>query len=313
MPGAARAAVITEARPADRRRIEVRGAFDLGQSIRFGFGQRESTEDDVMRLAFVVDGYREQVGVAVRQQAPGVLDLEISGIAGLNTDLRGADVREAVDRQVARVLSVDVDSTGFDGLGARDPLIGRLQKARPGLRPPLFYSAYEALAWSVLSARRPHRQMAALRDSLGAAHGAAVEVAGQSLPVFPTPEQLLAVEEFPGLPDIKLRRLHGVARAALDGRLDTANLRALPPEVAAAQLQELEGIGPFYAQLVVIRALGHTDVLPSAEPTVLQVAGRLLGGEQPLSQDEFATLAAAWAPWRTWAAVAVRAAGPLLI
>jgi DNA-3-methyladenine glycosylase II len=279
------------------------GRFALGESIRFGFGQRDSREASVMRLGFVLDGYSEQVGVAVEQDPSGTLSLTVTG----------SDDLTSVARHVARVLSVDVDGTAWDGLGGKDPLIGRLQAARPGLRPPLFYSAYEALAWAVLSARRPREQMTALRDRLAGAHGATIEVAGESMAVLPSPRQLLAVTEFPGLPEVKLRRLHGVAEAALDGRLDTEELRALPPAEASTRLQALEGIGPFYADLVVVRALGHTDVLPQDEPQARQLAGRLTGALQPLTTDEYADLAAGWTPWRTWATVAIRAAGPLLL
>ena len=51
----------------------------------------------------------------------------------------------------------------------------------PGLRPPLFYSPYEAAAWAILSARRPGRQMMAVRDRLSRAHGAVFDLAGQQL------------------------------------------------------------------------------------------------------------------------------------
>ena len=107
----------------------------------------------------------------------------------------------------------------FVAVGERDPVIGRLQAAAPGLRPPLFYSPYEAAAWCVLSARRPPRQMMAVRDRLNQAHGVTFDLAGERLAAFPSPRQLLEVTEFDGLPEVKLTRLHGVARAALDGLL----------------------------------------------------------------------------------------------
>jgi DNA-3-methyladenine glycosylase II len=109
-----------------------------------------------------------------------------------------------------------------------------------------------------------------------------------------------------------MHRLHGVATAALDGRLDTESLRALPVDEAETRLRELDGIGPFYAQLVTVRALGHTDVAPTAEPMVLAEAGRLLGRDNPLTGPEFLEVAQRWSPWRTWASVAIRAAGPLV-
>ncbi len=283
------------------------GRFDLTQSINFGFGQREAAPDAAtMPLGFVLDGYDEQVAAVVTRQPSGRLALDIGGAGPKSLDAVGA--------QVARVLSVDVDATGWDALGDRDPLIGQLQRVRPGLRPPLFYSAYEALAWAVLSARRPRQQMAKVRADLSVAHGATIDVGGQRIPVMPTPRQLLTVDAFPGLSAEKIERLHGVARAALQGRLGTAELRALPIGEAAARLRELDGIGPFYAELVIVRALGHVDVLPTAEPQLLALAGELTGAGRALSPTELEAYGREhWIPWRTWACVAARAAGPALL
>ena len=53
--------------------ITPRGAFSLRESVEFGFGQRHSDRfAGFMRLAFVVDGTDQQVGVVVRQDADGV-------------------------------------------------------------------------------------------------------------------------------------------------------------------------------------------------------------------------------------------------
>jgi DNA-3-methyladenine glycosylase II len=287
----------------DVRRIEVQGAFDLRQSAEFGFGQRSATSfEGVMRLAFCVDGYAEQAGVVVRPDG-GSLVCEVTG-----------GDPDAATAQVARVLSVDLDGRGYDDLGRRNPLVGRLQEVRPGLRPPLFHSAYEAVAWSILSARRPQQQGARSRDRLGEQHGRTFELGGVRLAAFPTPHQLLEVTELSGLPTVALTRLHAVAEVARDGGLDTEVLRALPPEEAVAALRRLPGIGPFYAELVVVRALGHTDVLPSQEPRVRELAAELAGESAGKSLDDsaFRALAEAWTPWRTWVAVALRAAGPLL-
>ena len=46
--------------------------------------------------------------------------------------------------QVTRILSLDVDGTGFPEVGRRDPVVGGLQARWPGLRPVGFYSPYEA-------------------------------------------------------------------------------------------------------------------------------------------------------------------------
>lgn len=276
-----------------------RGAFSLRESVEFGFGQRHSDRfAGFMRLAFVVDGTAEQVGVVVRQDGDGVQG-EVVGSADL----------AAVQRQVERVLSLDVDATGFDELGRADPVLARLQELAPGLRPPLFYSPYEAAMWSVLSARRPGAQMAVVRDRFSRAHGRVFDLADGELAALPTPDQVLAVSEFPGIPAEKLNRMHEVARAAKSGWLDVDRLRRLGPEVAMAEVQRIKGIGPFYASLVVIRAVGFTDVLPREEPKLRELVGQLYGLAGPASGKELERLAEPWRPFRTWASVLIRAAG----
>jgi DNA-3-methyladenine glycosylase II len=282
------------------------GPFSLAEAATFGFGQRDGQGwDGCMRLAFCLDGYQEHVGVEVRQARPadtGSADVHcvFHGPAGIDA----ARVR----RQVARSLSLDHDGAEFLRVGDRDPVIGRLQAAAPGLRPPLFYSPYEAAAWSVLSARRPARQMAQVRDRLSAAHGCVFDLAGVRLAAFPAPARLLRVESFPGIPEEMLRRLHGVAGAALEGCLDVDHLKELGPERAMSELRSLKGIGPFYSALIVIRGTGFTDVLPVGEPKALALTALLYQLPGFPSQVEFRNLAEAWRPFRTWAVVLIRAA-----
>jgi DNA-3-methyladenine glycosylase II len=279
--------------------LKVLGDFDLDHTIGFGFGQRDAAIDGVMRLAFCLDGYERQVGVVVRQPKPQLLELEVQ--ADPDTDL------DAVTAQVARVLSADVDGRPYDELAKQDPIAAQVRHAKPGLRPPLFYSAYEAALWAVLSARQPHAQMSGVRDALSREHGRIFELAGQQVAAVPLPHQLLSVDDFPGLFPAKGPRLHTVAEAALDGRLDTAQLHDLDPAQALLELQKLPGVGPFYSELVVIRALGHTDLLPSKEPRARTIAGRITGAPGELSQADFEALAADWSPWRTWVVVGMRA------
>jgi DNA-3-methyladenine glycosylase II len=299
MTATARDGAETEVR---RFTIEPQGAFSLEGLALFGFGQRESEAwDGVMRLAFCLDGYRQQVGVEVRQDADGV-----------HSTVHGSGDLDAVRRQVARVLSLDFDGRLLDAVGERDPVVARLLHAAPGLRPPLFYSPYEAAVWVVMSARRPGRQIADVRRRLSEAHGRVFELAGRRLAALPTPEQLLSVEAVPGLNAEKARRMHVVARAALEGRLDAQHLHELGPDAALAELRTLPGVGPFYSALIVVRASGFADVLPANEPRLLDLTARLYGLPGPPSPEQFAALAEPWRPLRTWVAVLIRAAGPRL-
>jgi DNA-3-methyladenine glycosylase II len=285
--------------------ITPRGPFSLTEAATFGFGQRDDDGfDGVLRLAFCLDGHDGQAGVELRQDdAP-----DGAGPVHAVVQTAGRAELDRVERQVARVFSLDHDGTQFLLVGERDPVIGRLQAAAPGLRPPLFYSPYEAAAWSVLSSRRPARQMMAVRDRLSEAHGVTFDLAGRPLAAFPTPSALLEVTSFPGITDDKLGRLHGVASAALAGRLDVDHLQRLGPDQAAADLQAIPGIGPFYSSLIVIRGTGFADVLPATEPKVLALAARLYGLDAAPEPERFSELAEPWRPFRTWATVLIRAA-----
>jgi DNA-3-methyladenine glycosylase II len=275
------------------------GAFSLRESAEFGFGQRHGTPfHGTMRLAFCVDGYRDHVGVAVTQDERGVHG-EVTGTAPL----------DAVRAQTARMLSLDIDARGYEAVGARDPVIARALALAPGLRPPLFHSPYEAAAWCVLSLRWNARQASAVRERLSRAHGRELDVAGERMASFPAPAQLLAVGSFPGIPDVKLERLHAVARAAENGELDAEQLRHDEPAAAMERLRRIPGIGPFSASLILIRGSGVCDVPVDREPRLAETVGRLYGLPGPASAADLARIGEVWRPFRTWVAVLLRAAG----
>ena len=290
--------------------IPVSGPYDLGEVARMGFGHRdEPAFDGVLRLAFCAEpDLAVPVGVEVRQQG-SALGLTVHAPAdGPLDDARLA----AVAAQVARVVSADHDGVAYAALCAADPVLARLHAVAPGFRPALFHSAYEALVWAVLSARRSRAQAIPLRLRLGEQLGRSFVLAGRPTVAVPTPARLRELTALPGLPAERVPRLHAIAEAAAEGRLDTGRLRALPPEVAAAELRRLPGIGPFYATLVVVRALGHADGPATEESHGQQAVARLYGLDAGVDAGALARLAEGWRPFRTWVQVAARAVGDRL-
>jgi DNA-3-methyladenine glycosylase II len=279
-----------------------RGPFDLRLLAGFGFGPTTGTSrpaEPAMRLAFCLDDLNGHAGAALRQGDDGIV----------RGETHGDGEPAAVAAQMSRILSLDHDGEAWLDVGRRDPVIGQLQRRFPGLRPPLFHSPYEAAAWAIISARRPARQAATVRSEIATRLGRTFDLDGERLAAFPTPRRLLEVEPMNGLPDVKVQRLRAVAEAALDGRLDAGHLRSLAPEDALARLQQLPGIGPFYATLILVRSTGHADVLATGEPRVLACAAHYYTLDAPPSPERFAELAEGWRPFRTWATVLVRYAG----
>lgn len=292
--------------------IDPAGRFSLREVAMFGFGQRHDTAfDGTMRLAFVVDGYTSQAAVAVTQSDEG-------RVTGTITATRGDPDPGAVAAQVARVLSLDHDSTGFDALAAVDPVLGRLLAAAPGLRPPLFYSPYEAAFWSVLSSRRNHTTANAWRRRLSEAAGEPFVVDGRQLWPLPTPTKIATMGpgglvEATNVGTVRAERLCGVAAAALEGKLDAGTLALMGVEDARNLLRTVPGIGPFYADLILIRSTGATDILPVTEVRMLELMGELWGLGGPATAEWASARGMAWSPWQTWMAVLIRAAGPRML
>ncbi len=248
-------------------------------------------------MAFLVDDWSGVAGLLVRQDQRGDVHAEMVASSGTPDLAR-------VQAQLARVLSLDHDATGYAELGARDPVIGRLQQQADHLRPVLFHSPYEAACWAIVSARVQQRQAMRLRAALSDQ----LEVDGVALDVWPAPERLLERDAIPGLTAEKVNRLHGIARAALDGELDPDALSALDPDDAVARLQQLRGIGPFWASLIELRAVGPTDALALGEPRMRRAAAAAYGRpELERDDDAFVALAESWRPYRTWVSVLLRA------
>jgi DNA-3-methyladenine glycosylase II len=250
-------------------------------------------DDGHLRLVLVADDLQHAAGVALRQDGPDAL------IATFPTEPSPALVA-----QVRRVLSLDLDGDHLAELARSDPLLGALVARAPGLRPVLFGSPYEGAAWAVLSARTPAATASGHRRRLEEEHGEAVDVLGRTLHAFPGPQRLLAVESLPGVPAEKVLRLHGVAEAALDGRLRAEHLAGLPPEEVVRTLKTVRGIGDFYAQLILVRALQGTDVFPVGEPRVRAALEQLT--ERPLTEADVSRLTSCWSPFRGWAAFLLR-------
>jgi DNA-3-methyladenine glycosylase II len=263
--------------------VAVRGPWSLATSRAFWEGFAPSalraTDGDALRTVFRVERDWSRAAVEVVQQGD-----EARVVVTGEGDL------DAAATQACRFLSLDVDARGWPDVGRRDPVIADAQERLPGLRPCGFHSPYEAAAWAVLSQRLRIVQAAHLRDTLVRRHG--------DDGAFPAPDALRTLDL--DLPGRKAEYLRAVAEAALDGRLDGAALRAVEPEEAVATVQEVKGLGPFAAELVVLRGANAPDGLPTHERRLDDEVTERYG--RPVAE-----VSQRWRPFRTWAAVHLRA------
>ena len=290
-------------RTVERILIEPRGPFRLDASIGFLAGFPPAgmlwEKDRVLRIAFTVDGTEDVAGVDIRQAEP---DGPVS--VGVTT----AAPMALVERQVARLLSLDHDGRRFPDVGRRDPVIGALQDANPGFRPTGFWSPFEAAAWAITSHRIQMAQAARVKAAIARQFGTVVHHDGHDLHAFPAPAALAGADltTVPGLGGRKPEWLRGIGFAAIDGRLDADALRSVAAPVALASLRRLAGVGPFSAELILIRGAMTIDVAPANEGRLDRAMAVAYGPPEGAGLEELAGIIDGWAPFRTWASVLVR-------
>ena len=265
------------------------------------------TTENVLDLALLLEGSWHTVGVRLDQPQPAgpVRARLLANPAGALTD----DIRT----QLERILSLDADGAGFAAVAGRDPVVAELRQQHPGLRPVLFPSPYEAAARAIIGHQLSVRQAAAITARLAGAHGERVELGGPVLAGFPAPDRLATLPLIQGLAARKVEQLRVLGEAASAGDwLSSSRLRALPREAAMADLQQLPGIGPFSAELIMLRGVGEPDAFPRTEKRLhrAMTAAYDLGEDPAVAALE--AVAERWRPFRNWVGLLLRNFQPIL-
>lgn len=214
-------------------------------------------------------------------------------------DVAPSRLLEVVQR-VRRMFDLDADPAAISGVLSAHPRLRPLLTQRPGLRLPSGWDGFEIAVRAIIGQQVSVAAARTLASRLAQRHGAALPasfVAQGFSHLFPTPGVLADVDLTEiGLIRARANCVNGVARALLDGRVDFRNERTLDDFVA--RWVALPGIGPWTAQYIAMRALGHPDAFP-AEDLVLQRAMADDGGR--LSARALSAQAEAWRPWRAYA------------
>ena len=208
-------------------------------------------------------------------------------------DLR--DTAAAVER-ARRLVDADCDPVAVDDQFLGDPVIGPLVRATRGLRVPGQVDGDETAIRTVVGQQVSVTGARTVTGRLVAAYGTPVETDTPGLThLFPSAATLASVDpEALPMPRARGRALTGLAAALAAG--DVALDRGADRDDVRAALVALPGIGPWTADYVAMRALGHPDVFL---PTDIGVRNAIAG----LGHDPAAVIADSdrWRPWRSYA------------
>ncbi len=248
--------------------------------------------------------YRRLLVINGRPRAATVIQTGSPNAPRLEVRVDGPDLSErdipAVDHLLTRVLGLNLDLADFYRLAAADPALAPPADRFRGLKPPRFPTVFEAVVNAVACQQISLNFGIRLLNRLAEAFGPALEVAGQLLRGFPTPEDLAGrqVDELRvlGFSRQKARAVYKLA-GAVAGGLDLEGLAEVDGETAAARLRRLRGVGRWTAEYVLLRGLGRLDVFPGDDVGARNNLRRWLGLGEPLDYARTKALVDRWQPY----------------
>jgi AraC family transcriptional regulator of adaptative response / DNA-3-methyladenine glycosylase II len=207
----------------------------------------------------------------------------------------------AIASRVCRALDLEADVVAIGAHLAQDPLLAPLVAARPGLRAPGAWDAFELAMRAVLGQQVSVEAGRKLAGTLTQLCGTAIATTGHAhlTHLFPTAAQVAAADLGAlGMPRARRETLAAVAKAALaDPDLFKASRSV---EETVARLRAIRGVGDWTAHYIALRASREPDAFPASDVGLLRGATKP-GGERP-TPAELLAQAERWRPWRAYAA-----------
>ena len=194
-----------------------------------------------------------------------------------------------------RLQTAEMVASHIDMLVAMDPRIAAVRDfagpVQPRINPPGFPGMAKVICGQQLSV----------------ASAAAIWSRFEQLPGALDPVTYLTLSEeavrATGFSGGKFRTVRVIAEAMVAGQLDFTHLETLPADAAVAYLVAHKGIGPWTAEVYLMFCAQHPDVFPAGDLALLKAVQHGLGLDARPTIKEMIHIAAAWAPYRSAAAL----------
>jgi len=218
----------------------------------------------------------------------------------------------AILARTRRVFDVDADVETICAHLSHDPLLARILKERPGLRPPGGWDGFEQAVRGVLGQQVSVIAARQLAGKLVAICGESLSGETSGTPdalnrAFPSPERIVAAAEAGelgaiGMPDSRRKAIVALAHAAIEDPRLLEPFGAVSVEEATARLRAIHGVGEWTAQYIALRALREPDAFPAGDVALLRALEAGDGLEARPTPAELLERAEAWRPWRAYTA-----------
>lgn len=185
-----------------------------------------------------------------------------------------------------------------------EPLLAAQLARQPGLRVPGAFEPFELAIRAILGQQVSVAAATTIAGRLVQRFGTPINTPYPDITHhFPTPAQLQAasVEQIAalGMPSSRAQTVRNLAAFAAAGGLQKAAGQTL--QSAVASLKTVAGVGEWTAQYIAMRALRHADAFPAGDLGLQKALAE--APQTRLSEKQLLQRAAAWSPWRSYAAL----------
>ena len=256
----------------------------------------EVVEEDCYRRTIEIDGQPGEIEVRPASDEP---------LLRARVILPSYEQLMLVVERVRRMFDLGADPLQIANHLAQDSRLVELLQARPGLRVPGVWDAFELAVRAVLGQQLTFVDAKPVIARLVRTFGRPTKTTAPRLThLFPTPEVLAAANlSSIGIPAARTETLRALARAACKGKLHAVATKSLDEVIAG--LCSIPGMGHRRANYIAMRAFGELDAFPSSDLGLRRV---LTTGRKLLSEADFLIAAQLWRPWRAYAAMHLSAA-----
>ncbi len=212
--------------------------------------------------------------------------------------------QDQVESKVNALLNLQLDLRPFYRIASRnDPVLTQLVLKLKGLKSPRTETVFEALVDSIIEQQISLDVARVLQLRLIKRFGERVKIDNAIYYAFPQPASLskATIEEMRnlGLSIRKAEYIRDSAKAVVEGRIDLESFRGRSsPEDIIEELTNLRGIGPWTAELVMIRGMGRFDAIPADDVGIKRTISRFYFDGKATSASQVRSLASKWGKWR---------------
>lgn len=206
-----------------------------------------------------------------------------------------------IAERVRRIFDLSADSRSIEGQLRTAPLLRDAIARFPGTRVPGAWDPFEVSVRAILGQQVSVKGATTLSGRLVEAYGTKLTSGTSACSwIHPDPEKLLrARSERIGLTRARSAALRSLSRAVLGGEVGFDGAENLDGTVAS--LCDVQGIGPWTAQYIAMRACGEPDAFPSGDLVLRRFGQRL--DPRISSEAKLLDHAEPWRPWRAYAAM----------